>query len=386
MITDYASFPLSERVRKVARYARLFGPLRTLEKVRAHRHMHSAGPPLAQRWSNPAASDDDSADVAIIGCGSFSYSNIAYFCSRARRHFLRGCYDPVGSRSISLCARYGGQYAAVDPGELLHDPRIRLVFIASNHASHAEYAIAALRAGKDVHVEKPHVVNEDQLDRLTAAMQAAPNGRVYLGFNRPRSPHVARIRRWLDAESGPLMINWFIAGHAMPEDHWYFSPSEGGRILGNLCHWTDLSLELVGHDRAFPVRVQTATHHRSKSDFAVSFDFADGSVAAITFSAKGETFEGVREYLNIHRGNSLISMRDFQVSTLNRGARRETFRTAFRNHGHGATIRNTLSGGPAVTRARVIDSARLFLGARRAAEHFEIVELPASHLVRDVRE
>jgi predicted dehydrogenase len=259
---------------------------------------------------------------------------------------------------------------------------VRLVFIASNHASHAEFAIEALRAGKDVHIEKPHVVSEDQLDRLATAIREAPHSKVFLGFNRPSSPHFIKIRKWLDAETGPLMVNWFVAGHAIPDDHWYFAEAEGGRVLGNLCHWTDLTLALVGPSAALPVRVMPGTMLASRSDFALSFTFGDGSLASITFSAKGHTFEGVREYLNVHRGSTLISMRDFQVSTLDRGSVQEVFRTRFRDHGHGTNIRNSLQSGPAVPLSTILDSARLFLAARVAAEQHEAVELP----VHDVSE
>jgi hypothetical protein len=134
-------------------------------------------------------------------------------------------------------------------------------------------------------------------------------------------------------------------------------------------------MRLVGRTRCFPARVMPGTLQRSPSDFALSFDFADGSVAAITFSAKGHTFEGVREYLNVHRGNALISMRDFEVSTLDRGAHKETFRTRYREHGHGANIRNSLLGIEPVSRQEVIDSARLFLAARVAAEEHRVVDL-----------
>ena len=381
MAIDYTSAPLSEKLRKVVRYVRLYGPRRTLEKVRAQRHMASGDAALAARWINPSPDTRGRADVALIGCGNYAYSTIGYYCAKAERGFLRGCYDPVGSRAISLCARYGGRYAAGDPGELLTDPGVRIVFIASNHASHAEFAIEALQAGKDVHIEKPHVVSEEQLQRLTAVMVARPTQRVYLGFNRTRSEHFRRIRKWLDHESGPYMINWFVAGHAIPDSHWYFAEREGGRVLGNLCHWTDLSLALVGGSAAFPVRVLPATCHNSKSDFALSFDFSDGSVAAITFSAKGNTFEGVREYLNVHRGNSLISMRDFQISTLDRGPHKETFRTLFRDHGHVANVRNSLAGGPAASLETIVDSARLFLAARVAAEQHVSTELSARNQV-----
>jgi predicted dehydrogenase len=372
---DYGKLTLAQKAQKVARYVGLYGPLRTLEKVRAQRHMQGDPAALPARWDNPRPAARAPGDVAIVGCGNFAFSTIAYYCARAEPGFLRGCYDPAGARAISLCRRYGGRYAAADPEELIADPQVRLVFVASNHASHAEYAISALRAGKDVHIEKPHVVTEDQLTRLQSAMRDSPGSRVFLGFNRPRSPHFRRLRAWLDAESGPLMINWFVAGHAIPDGHWYFSEAEGGRVLGNLCHWTDLTLEMVGRSHAFPARAIPATFQNSKSDFALAFDFADGSVASITFSAKGNTFEGVREYLNVHRGDALISMRDFQISTLHRGAHRETFRSRFRDHGHGANIVNSLRGREAASLEAMSDSARLFLAAREAIEQHRTVTL-----------
>ena len=375
MAIDYTNTAFGEKLRKVARYVRLYGPSRTFEKVRAQRHMEASGPGLAGPWVNPRPNHKGPADVALIGCGNYAYSTIAYYCSRAMPGFLRGCYDPAGDRAVSLCTRFGGKYAAAKPEELLADPHVRLVFIASNHASHAEFAIEALAAGKDVHIEKPHVVSNDQLDRLLEAMKLAPQRKVYLGFNRPRSPHFRKISEWLATERGPFMINWFVAGHAIPPGHWYFSETEGGRVLGNLCHWTDLTLELVGRELAFPIRVLPATLQNSQSDFALSFDFADGSVAVITFSAKGHTFEGVREYLNVHRGNALVSNRDFQISTLDRGAHKESFRTRFRDHGHGVNIMNSLYGREPASLRTIADSGRLFLAARVAAELHETVEL-----------
>ena len=113
-----------------------------------------------------------------------------------------------------------------------------------------------------------------------------------------------------------LMINWFIAGHEIPNDHWYFEEKEGGRVLGNLCHWTDLTLQLVNIKDAFPCTIFPATPINSKSDFVVSIIFADKSCASITFSAKGHTFEGVREILNIHKGNLLANITDFQTLSI----------------------------------------------------------------------
>ncbi len=62
--------------------------------------------------------------------------------------------------------------------------------------------------------------------------------------------------------TGPLMINWFIAGHEIPDGHWYYDEKEGGRVLGNLSHWSDLTLHLAGIQTAFPCTVFSATPPR----------------------------------------------------------------------------------------------------------------------------
>lgn len=334
------------------------------------------------RWQNPRcpAPDAPRRNVAIIGCGNYAYSNIAYYLRKYRRGFLRGTYDTHKSRASSLCRAYQGAYAVADWRELLADAQIKTVFIASNHASHAEYAMACIEAGKHVHIEKPHVVSGEQLDRLVRAMKQHPQAKVFLGFNRPRSRLFGRLQALLAQESGPLMINWFIAGHHIADGHWYFDEKEGGRVLGNLCHWTDLTLHLVTMEKAFPCRIIPATPAGAKSDFVVSVIFADRSCASITFSAKGHTFEGVREVLNVHRGNVLANLTDFEVLRVDVVEKKTDTRLRHRDHGHGVNIRNTLmsagdSDAQGESVAYVAATAAFFLAIRQAIDSGEAIEL-----------
>jgi predicted dehydrogenase len=344
-----------------------------LVNVRSQYHMKLTGDPLKATWLNPRRSSPEKADVGIIGCGNFSYSTVAHYCNVWRRGSIRAVYDPVGLRAVSLCRQYGGVYAASAAEEIMDDQQINTVFIVSNHASHADYAALGLEKGKSVHVEKPHVVNEVQLQRLIRTVETTGNNKLFVGFNRPRSKHFAAIKRELDKQSGPMMINWFIAGHELDEAHWYFSEHEGGRVLGNLCHWTDLTLRLIGIEQALPISVVSGSVVESKSDFALTFTFGDGSVASITFSAKGHTFEGVREYLSVHKGNALISMRDFHETTIDVGQRRSTFRTIFRDHGHKSNIYNSLDGRNYEPMNMVTISAELFRAAKRAIATREVI-------------
>jgi len=384
---DYTQAGLLFKVKKAARYVRLYGLSRTLFKIKGQYHMKSSESFDDSRWENPACRTPVSPDrnVAIVGCGNFAFSNIAYYLKRRNPRFLRGTFDTERSRALSLCRTYGGAYAVADWREILSDPQVRVVFIASNHASHAEYAIASIEAGKHVHIEKPHVVSQEQLDRLVAAMRKYPQSKVFLGFNRPGSPLFRRLQEILAREPGPLMINWFVAGHEISEDHWYFDEKEGGRVLGNLCHWTDLTLQLVSMERAFPCTIIPATPSGATSDFVVSVIFADRSCASITFSAKGHTFEGVREVLNVHKANVLANLTDFQTLTIDVVEKKEKVRLRSRDHGHGINICHSLDGAaeggaPGEDASYVAATAKFFLAIRQAIDSGETVVLAGADI------
>jgi len=383
MAKDYLHESISFKVKKVARYARLYGSSRTLAKIRGQVHMSESEAIQGAIWRNPACRKPDhpARGVAIVGSGNFAYTVIAYYLKGHAKHFLRAALDVNLARACSLCRDYGGCYATTQLEDILQDKQIKLVYIASNHASHAEYAIACLDAGKDVHIEKPQAVSWEQLDRLISAQKRNSGRLVFLGYNRPRSRHFAKVLQTLHMESGPIMINWFIAGHEIPPDHWYFAEAEGGRVLGNLCHWTDLTLAMVGRENALPAAVVPVSAPGSPSDFCVGIQFADGSVAGITFSAKGHTFEGVREVLNVQKGNALISMTDFHRTRIDVMAKRHSFRTLFRDHGHKANILNSYqasrdrSPDRAVSAAYNRATAQLMLAVRSAIETGQRVTL-----------
>ena len=375
---DYKSAPLLFRIRKALRYVRLYGVRRTLVKVRGQYHMAKRYETLPRNHVR----DDSKAHVGLIGCGNYAYSVIAYYLNKNYGRVIRACMDPEVNRAASMFEAYGASYYTTDADEIINDPKITLVFIASNHASHAEYAIKALEAGKDVHIEKPHVVRQDQLERLRRAMETARGRVVSVGFNRPGSPFGIRMREALARESGELMQNWFIAGHEISPDHWYFRDEEGGRVLGNLCHWTDLTYQMMPPERRYPIRITPVRSAKSDCDIAVGYTFGDGSIAAITFSAKGHAFEGVRERYAAHRGNTLIAMDDFETLSIDVGPAKHNFGLRSRNHGHENSIRRSYeqSRDPSAKGCSiqyVWESGQLFLMTKDALETSQQVLIQA---------
>ncbi len=357
-----------DRLRKVARYCRLYGPARTWVKVRGQRHLHRIFNRLP-----PISLPRDGQTVGLIGCGNFAFTNIAWILRRKYGAVIAGCMDSDVHRAASLARAYRAPFYTNDADELLGRPEIRLVCIASNHASHADYAVAALERGKHVFIEKPHVVDAGQLRRLSDAMRRTP-GRVFLGFNRPHSPFGRVLSKRLAEQSGPAMFSWFVVGHHLEPNHWYHKPVEGGRVLGNVCHWTDFLLAMTGEPK-FPIRIAPSADAGDNADLVVTYHFGDGSRGVIAFSAKGETFEGVRERFSCQKGNLIASLDDFERLRIDVGPTKEIHRNLFRDHGHKRCIlrayRSVMENRPYDRErevAHIVDTAHLFLETKRAVE------------------
>lgn len=374
---DYTKSRFIFKFKKTLRYVHLYGFNRTFAKVRGQYHMKRRFAQLP-----PERGDNEGfKHVGLIGCGNFAYSSIAYYLKKNYGGVTRGCMDVKVDRAASLFQDYGLLYYGDDAERIMQDRNIDLVFIASNHASHAEYAIAALERGKCVHIEKPHVVNEDQLSRLCEAM-ARSQGRVTLGFNRPHSRISHEITRFLNTQQGPAVYNWFIAGHEIPHDHWYFDEGEGGRVLGNLCHWTDFVYQLVPPESRLPVQIVPIPTGKSQNDMGAAYSFADGTAAVITLTAKGDSFEGVRERFSAQRGDVLINMEDFQKLVIESAAKKYVTNLLHRDHGHEAAIRRSYEMvrskkelNPGRSIQYVWETGMLFLKTKQALDQKRTVTL-----------
>ncbi len=364
---DYTTQSISFKLKKVIRYCFLYGLARTLAKVKGQYHMKKA----YQRLPKIDRQRAHTGHVGLVGCGNYAFSNIAYYLNKKHKGAIRAAMDSDINKAASMFENYRLAYYTTDIDELLNDTHIDLIYIASNHASHAEYAIKALQLGKHVHIEKPHVVSFDQLQRLVAAAEVSTAKIVSVGYNRPESDLGELIKKSLWSQQGAGMYNWFVAGHELDPKHWYFMPEEGGRVLGNLCHWTDFTYKIIASERRYPITISPTRSHKSDCDIAVNYTFGDGSIAVITFSAKGHTFEGVREKFSAHRGNVLISMDDFQRLTIETIDKKSQHKKLSRDHGHQNSILGSYQRAQTdqgLAKEYIWQTAELFLKTREALE------------------
>jgi predicted dehydrogenase len=89
--------------------------------------------------------------------------------------------------------------------EVLADPEIEAVVLATPHSQHTAQVIAAARAGKHVFCEKPFALRCSDAEAAVEAAQAA-GVTLGLGYNRRFHPEMTRLRRQIEeGELGTVM-------------------------------------------------------------------------------------------------------------------------------------------------------------------------------------
>ena len=163
---DYTARPLSFKVKKALRYTRMYGVRRTLSIIRGQYNMKRTHATLPAVAGQPGKTGKH---VGLIGCGIFGFGVVGYFLEKNQGKVIRAVLDNDANRAASFYQRYGLDYYTTDPDRFFSDPEIDLVYIASDHLSHAEYAIRALELGCDVLIEKPLTTSVEDCDRVIEA-------------------------------------------------------------------------------------------------------------------------------------------------------------------------------------------------------------------------
>lgn len=273
--------------------------------------------------------------LAVIGTGGFARSVLLPALRQT-------AWQPVAIVSSSglgptqLGRKYGFAYASTDVQAVLADSRVQAVCIANRHRGHATLAARALRAGKAVFVEKPLATTTEDLQAVCAA-QAESGGFLMVGFNRRFAPLVRRLREFFGPRHGPLVLTMRVNAGAQSQ-HWSQSAEEGGRIIGEACHFVDLLSHLAGapvrsvHARSLPVAASAL-----EESLAATLSFANGSVANLCYHAVGDT--GLpKEHLEVFGDGKAAVLDDFRNLVLVQGGRKTEVRS-HQDKGHAEEIR-----------------------------------------------
>jgi myo-inositol 2-dehydrogenase/D-chiro-inositol 1-dehydrogenase len=190
-------------------------------------------------------------DIAVIGAGRIGriHAGNANANSRIR---LKYVVDPVADAAASLALETGATVAALD--EVLADPSVKGIVVASSTDTHLDFSLRALAAGKAVFCEKP--IDLDLAKARAAASSFGPvNARLFLGFNRRFDPNFRQLHdRIASGEMGQLETLHIISHDPAPPPIDYVKVS-GGMFKDMTIHDFDMARWLLGED---PVEVYSA--------------------------------------------------------------------------------------------------------------------------------
>ena len=177
--------------------------------------------------------------AGVIGAGNFAARVLVPALAKAGAR-LHTVASSGGTAAAILAKKHDFECATSDVKAVLEHPDINTVFVLTRHDTHGSLTRRALEAGKHVFVEKPLTLNESDLDEIARAAEEQQR-MVLVGFNRRFSQLATNVREWAAATTGPVAAVMTInAGH-IPRDHWTQTSVGGGRIVGEACHWIDLS-------------------------------------------------------------------------------------------------------------------------------------------------
>lgn len=199
-------------------------------------------------------------NIALIGGGfmgkahSLAYAAMPMFFWPAPARPVRKTVVDVSEELASTAAqRYGWESYATSWQDVIADPDIQVVDIATPNHLHAEIAIAAAEAGKHIICEKPLAPSAEDAKRMLDAVEKA--GVVSaVAFNYRRTPAVALAKKYIEEGSIGRILNFrgtYLQDWSADPDSplsWRFQKKiAGSGAVGDIgSHVVDLARYLVG--------------------------------------------------------------------------------------------------------------------------------------------
>ena len=265
--------------------------------------------------------------VALLGAGDYARTHIIPALESAGLS-LFAVADREPQIVTQVATRHGVPVMTTRATEAIDAlPPGGLAVVATAHDSHAEQAGTSLERGLWVFVEKPPVVTEGDLRLLVSQCKVAPD-RLEVGFNRRYHPFSRRARTMLASEPGPTTVVCTVKEIPLAGHHWYFWPNQGTRVTGNLCHWIDLAVFLMGSGRSpVDIALSPPVAQTYDDERALSVTFDDGSFLTLIATNRGDESLGVQEVIIARRGQLTIMIDDYRYLRVSRRGH---------THGHSA--------------------------------------------------
>jgi predicted dehydrogenase len=191
----------------------------------------------------------------IIGCGDVTEVKSGPALQKADNSELVAVMRRNGEKARDYARRHGVGKWTDNADELIHDPTVDAIYIATPPDSHADYTARVATAGKPIYVEKPMARTHAECQTMLAACRAT-HVPLFVAYYRRRLPQFVRAKALIEAGAigtvRAVTVNLFQS--VRPNDSnradlpWRLRPeiSGGGYFFDLASHQLDLLDYLLG--------------------------------------------------------------------------------------------------------------------------------------------
>jgi len=191
----------------------------------------------------------------IIGCGDVTEVKSGPAFNKVAGSKLVAVMRRDAAKAADYAKRHGVAKWYDDASQLINDPEVNAIYIATPPLQHEAYTIEALKAGKPVYVEKPMTLDAASAERMTEAANQL-NVKLCVAHYRRAQPMFLKVKELLAENTigdirlvrlkmlqppNPVLI-------AKTDDNWRVNPAiSGGGLFHDLApHQLDLMTYYFG--------------------------------------------------------------------------------------------------------------------------------------------
>lgn len=133
----------------------------------------------------------------FIGCGSVTEKKSGPAFGKVEGSRVVAVMRRDVNKAQDYAERHGIGKWYNNAQDLIADPEVNAVYVATPPASHAEYAIAAMKAGKPVYVEKPMAASYEECQQMIAVSEET-GVPCFVAYYRRTLPYFKRVKQLID--------------------------------------------------------------------------------------------------------------------------------------------------------------------------------------------
>ena len=225
--------------------------------------------------------------LSIIGAGNYTKMTMLPKLDKTSVKLV-SIVSSGGVSGTALAKKFNINKSATDIDEVLKDEEVNTVLITTRHNLHASMAIKALNAGKNVFVEKPLALNNEELNQIIEAYKQNDSV-LTVGFNRRFSPFATKMKTLLGNANAPINVIATMNAGMIPANVWVHDLKVGGgRIIGEACHFIDLISFLTGSKVTDVCMNAMGVNPEENTDNAsILLKYENGSTGVINYFSNG---------------------------------------------------------------------------------------------------